>query len=94
MSSVPWPPSFDALLRSYLEIQEGEDITPEMNPVDYGLESMATVSLLLDLEERYSVTIPDDQLTTVASADVGGLWALLESAGAVRDDDEEAARVR
>jgi acyl carrier protein len=86
MSSVPWPPSFDALLRSYLKLDEGEEITPEMKPVDHGLESMATVSLLLDLEERYSVTIPDDQLTTIASADVARLWALLESAGAVSPD--------
>lgn len=91
MSSAPWPPSFDALLRSYLKLEEGQEILPEMNPVDYGLDSMATVSLLLDLEETYAVTIPDDRLATLASADVGQLWALLEDEGAVRDDTAVAA---
>jgi acyl carrier protein len=86
MSSVPWPPSFDALLRSYLNLEEGEEITPEINPVDRGLNSMATVSLLLDIEETYAVTVPDDQLTTLASANVGQLWALLEAVGAVYAD--------
>lgn len=83
MSSVPWPASFEALLRSYLELDEGQQITPDLNPAEHGLSSMATVSLLLDLEETYEVTIPDDQLAVLASANVKQLWAILEAEGAV-----------
>lgn len=82
MSTVPWPPSLDALLRTYITLGDGEEITADTIPVHHGLDSMATVSLLLDIEERYQVTIPDDQLTSLATADVGSLWTFLEHAGA------------
>lgn len=90
MSSTSWPSSFDELLRSYLSLEESQELAPDMNPVDHGLNSMATVSLLLDLEERYGLTIPDDQLATLATANVGQMWALLVEVGAVRDDVEPA----
>lgn len=86
MSADAWPPSFDKLIRSYLDLGDDQVLTAEMLPSDHGLDSMATVSLLLDLEERYSVTFADDQLPILATADVGGLWALLESLGGKRDE--------
>jgi acyl carrier protein len=82
MSSVPWPASFENILRSYLTLAEGEELVETMNPVDYGLDSMATVGLLLDLEGEYAITIPDDQLAELASADIGTLWMILQKAGA------------
>jgi acyl carrier protein len=73
------------VLRSYLSVDAGVGLKPDVSPLEYGLDSVGTVGLLLDLEERYAVTIPDDQLTRIASADIAGLWALLESAGAEWD---------
>jgi acyl carrier protein len=87
MSSAPWPASFDTILRSYLTLADGEQITAELNPVDRGLDSLATVGLLFDLEQRYAITIPDEQLTALASANVGELWVILEKAGAAREDE-------
>jgi acyl carrier protein len=89
MSATPWPPSFDELLRSYLHIADGEKITADLRLADHGLDSMATVSLLLDLESTYGVMLPDEQLHLVVSADVAQLWALFSGAGA-RGSDEAA----
>ena len=53
--------------------------------MDRGLDSLATVGLLLDLEQRYAITIPDERLTALASVTVGELWVILEEAGAKND---------
>lgn len=91
MPHRPWPPSFDALLRTHLSLGDGEEIAPELTPFDYGLDSLSTVGLLLDLEEQYAITLADDQLAQLGSADTAGLWALLAKAGAEWDEGQEAA---
>ena len=39
-----------------------------------GLDSLATVELLVKLEEAYGVQIPDEVLTPAAFASPGSLW--------------------
>lgn len=87
--TASWPQSFDKLFRSYLTLGEGEEMTPELNPAERGLDSLATVGLLLDLEQAFSVTIPDDLLASLTNADIGGWWALLERAGATADQQAD-----
>lgn len=83
MPSAPWPPSFEAMLRTYLEVGDGESISPEITLMEHGLDSMGTVNLLLDLEAEYAVTIPDERLMNFATTNVGSLWAMVEQAAAV-----------
>ncbi|WP_326551083.1 acyl carrier protein [Micromonospora sp. NBC_01813] len=82
MTDTRWPPGFENLLRTYLTIDEGAELTPEMSLAEHGLDSMATVSLLLDLEGEYAVTIADDRLMDFVTTNVGGLWKMLADAGA------------
>jgi acyl carrier protein len=82
MESAPWPPQFEAILRTYLPLlPDGQQVTPELALADYGLDSLATVNLLLDLEDQYAVSIPDDLLTSTNFANAAALWSVLERAG-------------
>lgn len=78
MSTVPWSPDFEEILRTYLPLLDADQaIGRHTALVDYGLDSMAAVSLLLELEERYGVVIADSELGGMTSADAGRLWAAL-----------------
>jgi aryl carrier-like protein len=82
MVVVPWPRSFEDVLRGYLPLLElDQPLVPGLDLMSYGLDSLATVSLLLALEDRYSVSIPDDMLTTTSFADPSEIWAVLERLG-------------
>ena len=55
-----------------------ENITPETLFVeDLKADSLDLVELVMDLEDRYGVEIPDEQLAEVKS--VGDILALIES---------------
>jgi acyl carrier protein len=55
---------FLGILHKYLkQVEDGISLTMESNLYELGLESMATVNLLLDLEESYGVIFPDALLT-------------------------------
>ncbi|MDF9811452.1 phosphopantetheine-binding protein [Streptomyces sp. SPB162] len=79
MGTVPWPPNFEDTIRIYLPLLDKESpVTPDLPLVEFGLDSLATVSLLIDLEDLYSISIPDELLTTTSFADPAGLWKVLE----------------
>ncbi|MGW2226108.1 phosphopantetheine-binding protein [Streptomyces formicae] len=81
MPTVPWPPDFESTLRIYLPLlAKDRPLSPELVLSDHGLDSLATVSLFLDLEERYAVTIPDELLSARAFGSPAELWAVIELA--------------
>jgi acyl carrier protein len=54
----------EAVLRPHLRFLEGNaPLTPDQPLGDLGLDSMAAVNLLLDLEQAFDVQIPDDLLS-------------------------------
>ena len=56
--------AFLGVLRNYLrQVGDGDALTMESNLYDLGLDSMAAVNLLLELEETYQVIFPDALLT-------------------------------
>ena len=56
--------AFLGILRNYLrQVGDGDTLTMESNLYDLGLDSMAAVNLLLELEETYQVIFPDALLT-------------------------------
>ncbi|MFJ2766855.1 phosphopantetheine-binding protein [Streptomyces sp. NPDC087300] len=78
MPAAPWPPDFENTLRLHLPLlDEDRPLSPELVLSDHGLDSLATVSLLLDLEERYAVTIPDELLSAQAFGSPAELWAVV-----------------
>lgn len=78
MGNTEWPTEFEALLRAHLPLLDSrQQITGSLLFADYGLDSLAAVSLLLDLEERFATSIPDELLTGTTFTDPASLWAVL-----------------
>lgn len=79
MTELTWPERFEVVLRSHATLLDAtNDVTPDLNLVEYGLDSLATVSLLLDLEDEFGVTIPDESLTATTFATPRDLWAVVD----------------
>ncbi|MGB2949191.1 MAG: phosphopantetheine-binding protein [Rhodococcus sp. (in: high G+C Gram-positive bacteria)] len=63
-----------------LSIENG--LSAEEDLKNAGLDSLALVALLGDLEREYGIAITDDQLTAENFASPASIWALIERAGA------------
>ncbi|GAA3952000.1 hypothetical protein GCM10022384_02060 [Streptomyces marokkonensis] len=80
MTERHWTGPFEETLRAYLTLLPADrPITPQLRLIDQGLDSLATVSLLLDLEEAFEVTVPDHLLNEETFATPAGLWSVIES---------------
>lgn len=76
-----WPAPFEDAVRAHATLL-GPDVvlSPRLRLVEHGLDSLATVSLLLDLEDRFGCTIPDEMLTVTMFATPADLWSVLSAA--------------
>ncbi|MFI9382486.1 phosphopantetheine-binding protein [Kutzneria sp. NPDC052558] len=78
MSRPQWADPFEQTLRGFLPLlADDQQVTPTLNLADHGLDSLATVSLLLQLEETFAVTIPDHLLSEDTFATPAGLWEVI-----------------
>ena len=70
-----WPPEFESTLRAHLpDLEPGERLNGDMQLVQYGLDSMGTVTLLVDLESALDLQFPDEALTPETFETVAVLW--------------------
>jgi acyl carrier protein len=76
MSGNAWPTRFEEVLRPHLVLVGDTPLTSDIGLAESGLDSLATVELLIELEEAFSVVVPDEQLGDAFDT-VGGLWAIL-----------------
>lgn len=59
-----WLSEYEAILRPYLPTLGPESaLGPEDRLPDLGLDSMGTVGLLIELEDAFAVSLPDELLT-------------------------------
>ncbi|KMS66247.1 hypothetical protein ACM01_46155 [Streptomyces viridochromogenes] len=73
--TVPWDEAFETILRSLLRaLPDDAPLRPDQDLAAAGLDSMASVELLLKLEETYAVEIPDELLQPTTFATAGALW--------------------
>jgi acyl carrier protein len=76
-----WPQQFEAVLRAHVPSLAGDVlIEPEVSLADLGLDSMATVALLVGIEEAFSIMIPDEYLGPDTFATPMSLWAVVGQA--------------
>jgi acyl carrier protein len=70
-----WDATFESLLRRHLRFLPAE---ATLEPADdlraLGLDSMATIELMLNLEDKYGVAFPDDALAAAAWSTPAALW--------------------
>jgi acyl carrier protein len=67
------------VLRPHLGLLgDDQPIPPDVRLSTLGLDSVAAIQLVLDLEDEFGVTVPDDLLTTDLFADAGHLVAAVD----------------
>jgi acyl carrier protein len=73
-----WDERFEAVVRANAPfLPPDEPLEPAHSLFDLGLDSMGTVALLLELEEAFEVTFPDEALTPEVFATPGSLWGAI-----------------
>ncbi|MFF5980676.1 phosphopantetheine-binding protein [Streptomyces olindensis] len=78
--TVPWDKRFEDVLRANLPLLEpGTGLAPDASLAALGLDSLQTVSLLVELEETYEVVVPDDALNAETFASPNSLWAQISA---------------
>ncbi len=79
MTQAEWPETFEKLLRQHLPLLNAQTpLTSELSLAALGLDSLATVGLLIDVEESFGVQFPDDDLTAEAFETPAALWAVVK----------------
>jgi acyl carrier protein len=78
MTSQRWDGKFEEMLRS-LAPMLGDEIHQDADLRDAGLDSMATVELLLRIEETYDIEVPNEFLTPQAFSSAAALWNMIVS---------------
>ena len=74
--------AFVAILRRHLRYLPPEDeLAPDAPLRALGLDSMAAVALMLDLEDEFATVLPDERLTGETFATARSLWSAIASAG-------------
>lgn len=73
--------SFTTVLRPHLRyLPPDADIDPQAPLRDLGLDSMASVALMFDLEDHFGCALPDRLRTPEAFASAASLWAAFQGA--------------
>jgi acyl carrier protein len=71
--------SFIAMVRSHLKYLKPSDQLGLDQPLKtLGLDSMAAVDLLLDIEDNYAITLPDTYLTEETFSTIQALWLVID----------------
>ena len=71
----------EKVVRPHLKLLSPDDeLTPELNLGEAGLDSMASIDLLLDLEDHFGVTIDDDALTENSFSNLVEIQKLVDAA--------------
>jgi acyl carrier protein len=80
MAETAWDEDFLRILRGYLTLlpEQGE-LHPDAALGSLGLDSLASIQLLVALEETFDIAIPDDLLNSDTFATARSLWNVVDS---------------
>lgn len=75
-----WTHEFERIVRKSLNrLGDGEPLSVDAVMVDFGLDSMKTIDLVVQLEEAFGVAIPDELLSPESFKTPRNLWQVVES---------------
>ena len=74
-----WSGPFEELVRGQLAIPGDRELRPGDALADLGLDSLGTMTLLMELEDAYGVVFPDEMQVPATFATPGALWSSLSS---------------
>jgi acyl carrier protein len=70
---------FADLIQPFLRfLPGGTRVTADSRLRDLGLDSMHAIQLLLTVEDRYGIVLPDEMLTDQTFETAGSLWQAVE----------------
>ena len=70
------------VVRPHLKfLESGDALAPDQNLGEAGLDSMASIDLLLDIEDRFGLAIPDDLITEDSFSSIAEIAKMLDAAG-------------
>ncbi|MGH8792443.1 MAG: acyl carrier protein [Stackebrandtia sp.] len=70
--------TFTTMLKPFLKFLDGQELTPDSNLPELGLDSMQAVELLFAVEDEFGIELPDDKLTDSTFETAGSLWGAIE----------------
>lgn len=78
---LPWSDDFERVLRAHLpQLEPDWPLAPDQVLADVGLDSLESVSLLLDLEDAFGTSFSDEVLATGRFDTPESTWQLLQAA--------------
>lgn len=81
MSSAPWNPTFEKILRQGLPGLEQDKAPATDVPMEsYGLDSMALIGIVSALEATFRVSLAGQVTVPVHTLTAGQLWGILSAA--------------
>lgn len=86
MAETTWPDRFETILRGHLPMLPADaPLAPDADLLALGMDSMETVSVLLELEDGFAVSFPDELLTRETFGTATRLWQAVDSLRASRE---------
>jgi acyl carrier protein len=81
MDNFGWPAAFETIIRSYLpDPPPAGALDPDLDLFAAGIDSLATIGLLVDLENNFNFKFPDELLSASTFATPRILWTALSTA--------------
>jgi len=78
-TSAEWAAGFEAVLRKHLpRLSADAELTGDLVLADHGLNSLATVNLLVAIEDEFDVMFPDELLAATTFTTPDALWTVLK----------------
>lgn len=72
--------AYTTILRRHLKyLSADEEIIPHLRLKEFGLDSMASVALLLEIEDEFDITLPDSSLTAETFSTAESLWSVVDN---------------
>jgi diaminopimelate decarboxylase len=80
MEHVGWPAEFEEAVRSHLSDPPAVgEMDPDLNLFAAGIDSLATIGLMTDLEMRFDFEFPDELLSTNTFSTPRTLWSAMST---------------
>ncbi|GAA4225120.1 hypothetical protein GCM10022254_06330 [Actinomadura meridiana] len=73
------PKFLEDLIHAHCRVPDGSEIRPEVSLMELGMDSVAMMALVADLEDMLDFPMPYDLLTTEVFATPRSLWTALGS---------------
>lgn len=78
--TVEWDPKFEAAVRKVVSgLPPEASLLPDTDLRDHGLDSILTITLIVELENAYEVRFPDEALVPETCHTPGILWKTVGS---------------